>query len=143
MSDLNERYCKTVADAIDGEGVYPTPMVARVGDKVEFYAMMVDGPVVIAQAFQNCKRPEVVEQVVGLDTYNLPGQETELDSCVILFHLRRGEPVRIGVLEYSWNDGQPITKPVEWNNTFWNEQYSRLAADLGRAFPAVTEAVPE
>ncbi|MCL4295754.1 MAG: hypothetical protein KJ077_08505 [Anaerolineae bacterium] len=138
MSDIIESYCKQVADSVDENGVYPTPMVARTGKGIEFFAMMVEGPVIIAHAFKNCQRVEVLEQVVALDTYTQPGQGTELDSCLIIFHLRRGEPVRIGVLEYSWNNGKPVTKPVNWDNAFWNKQYSRLAADLGRAFPAVT-----
>lgn len=135
VNKLIETYCGMVADAIDQQGVYPTPMLAH-GEKLDVYAMAVDARLIIAKAFENCRRPEIVEQIVGLDTYTLGGQGTTLDSCVIIFHLRRGEPTRIGVLEYSWNGGEPITKPVDWENGYWTTQYAKLAAALTEAFAA-------
>lgn len=137
MNDLIQIYCDYVKDNIDEKGVFPTPMMARTSGRVEFYAMMVVGAAIINKAFVNCARPEIVEQIVGLDSYTAPDQGTTFDSAVILFYLRRGEPTRIGVLEYSWNEGQPIAKPIDWDNAFWNKQYKMLAKQFDGAFAAL------
>lgn len=134
--ELTQFYYESVRDHIDEKGIWPTPALARlVDDSLEFYAMAVDKPdIIIGYAIKNALRPEVTEQIVALDTYCLPNQGTTLDSCLIVFHMRRGQPARVGVLEYSWNDGEPITKDIAWDNPFWPQKYQPLATKLTIAF---------
>jgi len=133
--NLVEQYEKSAPTWINEQGVYPIPAIIRLNDdKLEFAALAIEGPEVIPYTFKTCKRPEVAELIVALDTYTQPGQGTTLDSCLILFHLVRGQPARVGVLEYSWNSGQPITKPTVWDNAFWCNAYKSLAKELAKAF---------
>lgn len=133
--DLIEMYCNDIPGHIDAEGIYPTPALIRLDtDKLEVCALAIEANPIIEFAFRNACRPDVAEQIVALDTYTQPGQGTELDSCLILFHMQRGQPARVGVLEYSWNNGQPVTKPVVWDNAHWCKAYEKLATRLTRAF---------
>jgi len=132
---LIEQYEKTIPNWMNEQGVYPTPAIIRLNDeKLEFAAMAIEVPEVIPYAIKTCKRPEVAELIVALDTFTQPGQGTTLDSCLILFHLVRGQPTQIGVLEYSWNGGEPVTKPADWDNAFWRGAYAPLARELTEAF---------
>ena len=138
MSNLLEDYLKMIPAQIDEKGIYPTPtLVRRADDMVEYFAMAVEAHLIIQAAFATCLRPEVVEQIVALDCYTKPSQGTTLDSCLILFHLVRGQPARVGVLEYSWNGGEPIVKPPVWDNPFWTAAYKCLANDLSESFTAL------
>lgn len=135
MENILETYCKYAASLIDEEGIYPTPAVAKnADDTLNLYAMAVNPPQIVMIMLGNSKKPEIVEQIFAFDTYTQEGQGTTLDSCLILFHVSRGQTARVGVMEYSWNGGSPITKPVDWSNPFWTNTYQRLADDLTKLF---------
>lgn len=135
MDDLIKQYCEYVHPLIDEEGIYPTPgIVKNADDTLSIYAMATQAPEIIMLMFSNSRKPEIVEQIFALDTFTKEGQGTTLDSCLILFHVARDEQARVGVMEYSWNAGQPLSKAVDWNNPFWTKTYARLANDLTRKF---------
>jgi hypothetical protein len=131
-------YLSSASHWMDEKGIYPTPMAVKVkGDRLELHALALPPDQVVIHAFQVCKRRDVGEQVFALDTYCKPGQGTTLDSCLVIFHLKRGAATTIGVMEYSWNGGQPIIKEVNWDNSFWNRKYADLAGRLSAAFPRI------
>ena len=135
METLIQSYCDHIASTIDEEGIYPTPAIAKqADDTLTLYAMAVSPKHIFATMLTNGLDHNIVEQIFAIDTYTKDGQGTTLDSCLILFHAVRGQPARIGVLEYSWNAGQPITKPPDWNNPFWINMYKFLADDLTKVF---------
>ena len=122
-----ERYLEHVTSHIDANGIYPVPgLVVRTDSKVELFAFATDAHTIIRTAIDSCLRPDVVEIVIGLDTYCLPDQGTTFESCLIVFHIRRDCATRIGVLEYAWSGGQAWTKPVDWENLFWLGKYADL-----------------
>lgn len=135
-TDVLSKFIKTIPGCIDEQGIYPTPAIIRRNDgTLEIFAMAIEAKQIIQAAFANCLRAEIEEQIIALDSYCLPDQFTTLDSCLILFHLVRGQPARVGVLEYSWNRGDPITKEPVWDNPFWTTAYEALAKKLSEAFP--------
>lgn len=134
-NELIQSYCEYASGLIDEEGIYPTPAIAKNSDgTVSIYAMAVNASRIAMTMLANSKKPEIVEQIFAFDTYTKEGQGTNLDSCLIIFHVAREQPARVGVMEYSWNAGSPITKPVDWENAFWRAQYRYLSDDLTRLF---------
>ena len=126
-------YCRDVQNWIGAEGIYPTPGLIRTTQGLEiFAAFAAAAPDIVKTAFDRCLDPEVQEIVIGLDTWCKPGQGTTLDSCLIVFHIRRGQPTRIGVLEYSWAGDHPVTKEIDWENPFWTGKYQNLARKFDR-----------
>lgn len=139
MENLIEEYRKYAISVMDEEGIYPTPAIAKDRDgKITVYAMAVEPSGIVATMLRNGGDLTIDEQIFAFDTYTKDGQGTTLDSCLILFHATRGKPARIGVLEYSWNEGAPISKQPEWHNPFWKKQYQKLADDLTKAFQEIT-----
>lgn len=135
MDDLIQNFSEYAISIMDEQGIYPTPAIAKhVDGKLSIYAMAVDANQIISRALNNGYDAQITEQIFSLDTYTKEGQFTTLDSCLIMFHAVRGKPARIGVLEYSWNNGNPVSKPVNWDNPFWNETYKGIAEAITRAF---------
>lgn len=128
-----DRICQS--QEIDEEGIYPQPGASENGlGELSLYALAIPPAQIIEMAFDFfCRDLEVVEFFVSLDTFTRSGQGTELDSALNIFHVKRGEPARVGVMEYSWQKGQPITKPICWENKFWQSTYSDLLKALTAA----------
>jgi hypothetical protein len=40
----------------------------------------------------------------------------------------------LGILEYQWDqeEGEVITKPVNWENKFWNEAYAAVKTQFNK-----------
>lgn len=135
MNDFIQSYFDHVKSQIEEEGIYPTPAISKDAEGgITLYAMAVGTEQIIGTMLLNADDKSIVEQIFALDCYTQDGQGTSLDSCLIAFHIERGKQGRVGVFEYSWNNGEPVTKPVNWNNEFWNKEYENLAKDLTRLF---------
>jgi hypothetical protein len=130
MININD-YEKMIVDLINEEGVYPMPGIyeTKTG-KIEILSFACSAQEMLNAVERRCERGDVSEFVIGLDTYNRPGQGTTLDSSVIIFHVSKDLGASVGVLEYSWNNGEPKHKAIDWENYFWMYQYSALATSL-------------
>lgn len=128
---------------IDENGIFPTPAISmNKAGEYSVYANACSPSEILNFSMSISSQPDVIEQIVAIDTYTKEGQGTTMDSCLILFHNRKGQPTRVGVLEYSWNKGNPITKPINWENEFWNEKYKGLAELFSRKIAKAKDVVP-
>lgn len=119
---------------IDEQGLYP--MVGASEDErgeMTLYALAVTPAKIFDMAFGFARNPQIAEFFVSLDAFTQPDQGTDLDSVLCVFHMLRGMAARVGVMEYSWNEGQPITKPICWQNVFWQTSYADLLNKLTEA----------
>lgn len=133
MSDMElvDTYIQMLADTLDAEGIYPMPAVVS-GKQNAFY-MYDCSPQHMLDDIQVLMGEHLSEIIFGLDSYTAEGQGTTLDSAVIIFHLQRAGTSRIGVWEYSWNEGQPVTYPVNWENAWWRDVYAKMLTMLDTA----------
>lgn len=100
---------------IDESGFYPTPgiTVQRDGTMV-FLANAIDGDSIIPNAIRTAQQDkDVVEMVVAVDVRIKFG--AEFPDALMVFHCRENQETRRGLISYSWNGGNPIIKPIEWN----------------------------
>jgi hypothetical protein len=136
-------FCSNIYRWIGENGVYPTPGLVRTDTGIELFSFMVNAPDIVRTAMEKCLLPNTQEIIIGLDTWTKPDQGTELDSCLIIFHITRSAPTRIGVYEYSWGNGSPVIKNhVNWDNEFWNARYRDLAEKFtNRINPLIAQGV--
>uniref|UniRef100_A0A6M3IXT3 Uncharacterized protein n=1 Tax=viral metagenome TaxID=1070528 RepID=A0A6M3IXT3_9ZZZZ len=124
--DINQ-FINYAIKQIDEEGIYPTPgVIVRANGKTELLANAMDGNGVVRNALKKCREPGVIEQIATFDCFCKEDQGTTLDSCLCIIHAKLDEPAKLGILEYSWNNGNPITKLINWENKFWNESNKGL-----------------
>lgn len=121
--ELIETYVAMLRESVTDNQCFPTPAVFS-GEALSFVSYSTDGDRIYADVCDRLRKFSIHEVLFGFDCFTRPGQGTSLPSAVIVFHLRAGEPPRIGVMEYVGN----TTFPVDWNNTFWNQHYVALAA---------------
>lgn len=131
MTDIVQSTYGHIASQIDVQGVYPTP-AARIqtSGKIDLIAFALTPYQIQDWALRMASHPDTLEFCFAFDSFCKENQGTTLDSALIVFHCRVDRPCQIGVLEYSWNDGQPVAKPIDWQNPFWTNAYVRLAAEL-------------
>jgi hypothetical protein len=120
---------------MDENGCYPFPGILKKTDgSLEVQSFMCQPYEMFRRVTELARRPDFEEEVFGLDCYTKEGQGTELDSCVVIFHVKRGSPTNLGILEYQWDqeEGEVITKPVNWENKFWNEAYAAVKTQFNK-----------
>jgi len=61
---------------------------------------------------------KISEFIFALDVHIRAGAADSLDSALVIFNGRRGKKPRKGMLQYSWNNGDPITKKTVWDGEF-------------------------
>jgi len=59
------------------------------------------------------------EMIFALDRFTKPGQGTTLGDLLAGFYFKAASPPRPFIIEYQHEPR--IVKPIEWDNTFWNE----------------------
>ena len=130
-----DAYTELLHDSIDADGIYPMPtFMIDTDNRLTISAYAPENPSeIILDTRGHVITRNVIEFVFGLDTYTRAGQGTTLCACVIIFHGTR-DAVRVGVWEYSHNDGEPITKQVNWENDFWTSRYKSLAENMKQWF---------
>lgn len=124
-----DKFCEYAKSSIDERGIFPAPgFLNKTGGKCDILALMAHPDDIVDLAWNNWMNQEVIEQIISLDFHTKPEHGTELDSVLIIFHFRRNEPApcRLGIMEYSWNKGQPVTRPVNWENAFWKGVFSEV-----------------
>lgn len=131
--ELIDTYVQMLTDSISAEGVYPMPAIIA-GEQLAFLSFACLPQHMLAEIKARILNDNNNEVVFGFDSYTREEQGTTLDSAVIIFHVRSDDESsvksRIGVWEYSWNGGVPITKPINWQNEWWNTAYAALLQEL-------------
>jgi len=133
-------YTNMLTSSIDETGIYPMPAIAIEKTGESNLMSFITSPEEMLKEILN-RSHELAEYIVGIDSYTEDGQGTTLDSAVIICHIRRDAPPRIGGFEYSYNDGSPITKPVNWENEFWNAAYASLVKTMDEAIKSLVRKV--
>jgi hypothetical protein len=130
--ELVQQVLSLAVRSIEANGVFPTPAGFRKRDgQLEIYSFACDGSEALQRAVERARSGELEELVLLVDQYTKPGQGTSLDSALIVFHRNLGGTARIGVLEYSHNEGgEPTVLPLDWNNAFWTNAYAKVLAKL-------------
>ena len=118
--------------SIDSDGVYPTPGGFRRRDgQLEMVSFACSANEVLQCAVEKARSGQMEEMVILMDQFTKPGQGTTLDSALIVFHRNRAGVARIGVLEYSHNEGgEPTVLTLDWNNAFWTGTYAKVLERL-------------
>jgi hypothetical protein len=134
--ELIDTYVQMLTDTITAEGVYPMPAIIA-GEQLTFLSYDCLPQHMLAEIQSRILHDNVNEVVFGFDAYTREGQGTTFDSAVIIFHVRSADESsvksRIGVWEYSWNGGDPITKPINWENPWWRDVYAAMLAMLDKS----------
>lgn len=130
--DMLTTYTDMLTSSIDERGIYPMPAIAIEKTGKSNLMSFMTTPEEMLNEILN-RSHELTEYVIGFDSYTKEGQGTTLDSAVIIFHIRRDAPPRIGVFEYSYNNGAPLTRPVNWENEFWTTAYAPLVEKMDKA----------
>lgn len=114
--DLTLIFQHTVERQIDPEGVYPHVFLWRDAEgklHVQFLDTDTDGA--FEKAHQAIEIRGATEAVFGIDNYAKPGDDLKYADFVAVYHWRKGQPWRYGVLEYTF--GPPrIAEPIRWNH---------------------------
>lgn len=130
---LMENYLKAIPVSIDENGIYPAPAAMEKEEgATTLYSMACGGQEIIERALSLSREPDTVEVIVALDCLSNPGQ-FELDSFLTIFHIAHGRKTRVGIIEYSYNEGDPIVKDVDWQNDFFISHYEPLCEEMDKA----------
>lgn len=122
-----DKFCEYAKTFITERGIFPAPgLLNKANGKCDVLALILQPDDILDFAYTNWLNCETIEQIISLDFYAKPNTGTELDSVLIIFYFRRNEPVMLGVMEYSWNDSNPIIKPVNWENAFWKKVFGEI-----------------
>ena len=130
--ELVQQVLSLAVRSIEENGVYPTPAGFRKRDgQLELYSFACSGTEALQRAVKRAQSGELEELVLLVDQFTKPDQGTTLDSALIVFHRNLAGVARIGVLEYSYNDGKdPVVLPLNWNNAFWASAYAKVLQRL-------------
>lgn len=128
LDQLVAQYADLLQAAIDQNGIYPGPAwIVKEDGKREIMALAMPASEAVQAAINRTRQAEGWQVLLaGYDVNCAPGQGTTLDSAWILLCAQRGREPRVGVIEYSYNEGAPISRPVNWENRFWQGQMERL-----------------
>jgi hypothetical protein len=130
----------TQALATDG-GLHPTPGAVADGDNQALFALAMSAEEVVDLGFNLCRDVKVKEFWLSFDCHN---EKSPLDpfhnSTLIIFHVCKGDTIRLGAMPYGWLADSPIVGEVEWDDPFWFTKYETLLNHLARQCrgPAVT-----
>ena len=135
---LVEQYLSVVENAIDEEGVYPQwGIVKNTEGLISVEALAIDAPEIYQWFWRQVCENQAAEIVFGLDRKTLPGQGTEFADCITICHWeyvqrKWATSYKVGVLNYQ-NEPR-IVRGIDWNNSFWQEQFSaELAIMLAKS----------
>lgn len=126
MQTLPEKYHEIISSAIDEKGVFPHQMLGEDDNgKLTMFAVAINNPKQAMEYIFNIFNgntkdvPKQKQLIYTLDRWCEKGQGTTLKDCLAgaFYNGRFWLPF---VIEYQ-NEPR-IVKPINWNNSFWNEK---------------------
>lgn len=123
---------KIAKSSIYENGIFPCPaIIVKEGNNIiNIIANAIPPQVIINNALIQSQLKDVIELIFSIDCYTKPNQGTELDSALVIFHCKVNQPALLGIMEYSYNNGSSITKPINWENKFWINAYQGIINKL-------------
>lgn len=120
-------FIKICIMAIDEHGIFPYPAYLKKEEGNNcFMALMLSPDDVFVDAMIKANNDNNLEYIFSLDSHIDKNLGMALDSALIIFHLVRNQPTRLGILKYSWNGGNVLTRPVDWNNEHYLKIYKEF-----------------
>lgn len=121
LDKLVSDYSETLRLAIDHTGIYPGhAWIIREDGQSEMVALAMPAHNAVVRSVDMARQGGPWQVLLtGIDVMCMPDHGTTMDSAWILLCARPGQEPKVGVIEYSYNGGNPIIKPVNWENQFW------------------------
>jgi hypothetical protein len=118
------------------EAIHPTPCAVAdgIGEWVKF-ALDMSAEEVADLGFSLARDKAVKEFFVSLDCRNdRPDHLAQYHSALIIIHVHKMRMVRIGVMEYGWENEGPLVGEVQWDDPYWAQKYQKLMLHLARQY---------
>ena len=116
---------KWARNSVGAEGVYPQAFMHMDAEgKTTMEALALNSDLVFEHLIKRFAESQPTESIIGIDLAAVPGQGTEFTDFLAVIWYINGQ-FYTGVVNYQRStaaaEGQePIFRPVDWNNNYWN-----------------------
>lgn len=130
IEDTARSFVQAMATA---DGLDPTPGAASDGGGEALFALAMSAEEVVDLGFRLCRDVQVREFWLSFDCHN---ERSPLDpiyhSTLIIFHVCKGDLIRLGAMPYGWIAGSPVVGGIQWNDHFWFTKHEMLLNHLSK-----------